>query len=255
MERKKLANKVVAPKLHEKFRLLMDRIFPDDESEAEIAQSSQDTAALSSLSGLNLIIEYEDSKGKRTQRVISCRQYLQADHKDYLKAFCHHRSAMRSFRLDRIVDVYDPLTGESLSPVEAFFAQFAPDRTQSSGLTWGLSVSRRADLVALINALVFLARSDQEYHPSERMVLERAVTSFWLRLEILSDLDCEPILEFADKVSPDSELFWVALHQLKTDPQLVEIFRRSGQQLIEVDGVVKDIEAYWAMEFEDFFRS
>lgn len=186
--------------------------------------------------------------------MISCRQYLHADDKDYLKAFCHHRSAMRSFRLDRIIDVFDPITGESLSPVQIFFSQFAPDKVQSAGLTWGLSVARRADLVAVLNALVFLARCDKEFHPSERDVLEQSITSFWLRLEIMNDLDCDAILEFADKLSPDGELFWVALHHIKSDPKLVEIFRRAAMHLIEADGVVKDVESYWALEFQDFLE-
>ena len=254
MEKDDFSQKVVRPKLHKRFKELTAEIFEDDDSENEFAAVTSEAAQLNSLSGLNLIIEYEDSRGKRSQRIISCRQYLQASGKDYLKAYCHHRSAMRSFRLDRMLDVFDPITGESLSPVEAFFAQFAADEVQKSGLTWGLSVARKADLIALLNALVFLARCDKDFHPAEREAMEQAVSSFWLRLEIAGNPDCEAILAYSDKLSPDSELFWVALHQIKTDDRLASIFRRSGQLLIEADGVVKDVEAYWAIEFSEFLN-
>ena len=252
MNKKEIVSKVVRPKLHEKFRALLGTVVDDEENDENFT-SDQGSSEVSSLSGLSLIIEYEDSKGRKSQRVISCRQYLEAGEDRYLKAFCHHRSAIRSFRLDRIVDVFDPLTGESLSPVQIFFAQFAPDIKQTSGLTWGLSVSRRADLIAVLNVLVFLARCDQEFHSVELEALEEAITRFWLRLEIRNDPDCEAILNFAQKLSPDGELFWVALHQIKNDPILVSVVRRSAKMLVEADGVVKDIEAYWTIELESFF--
>lgn len=65
MKREEIKSKVVAPKLHERFRGLLDRIFPDDASEAEFAHATKEDSDFSSLSGLNLIIEYEDSKGNR----------------------------------------------------------------------------------------------------------------------------------------------------------------------------------------------
>ncbi len=247
-----LDGKVVKPKLHERFQELVDRVFPDDDGESGFAEACEAGTDLGTISGRNLIIEYEDSKGQLTQRVISCRQMTNQGGTAYLKAFCHHRSAIRTFRLDRILDLFDPITGETLSPVQAFFAQFATDLETASGLTWGLSVGRKADLIALINALVFLARCDKEYHPKEREALERAITAFWLRLELDGDPDCEAILSHADRLSPDSELFWTAVQRISEDERLEQIFRRSMQELIVADGVIKPEEHHYSIEIESY---
>lgn len=248
MKLSEMLSRVVKPKLHERFSGI-ELAVPefDDTDDADPVDT------IETVGGLSVIIEYSDSRGNSSQRLITCRKMVVRAGKDYINAYCHHRGAPRSFRIDRITDVFDAKTGESLSPAQAFFAGFEPDKVATSGLSWGLSVGRRADLIALLNALVFIARCDKDFHSNERQSLEKALTAFWLRLEIAGDPDFEDILEYADKLAPDGETFWVAMHRFKEDPDLESIFARSSNDLIQADGVIHENEAYWSMEIADFF--
>lgn len=246
-----LLTRAVKPRLHERFGeiYLVSDEFDEDEANNEAVEIAD---AGKSLSGLALVLEYRDSRGRTSQRIVTCKQFAVQAGTEFLKAYCHQRGGPRSFRIDRIVDIFDPQTGESLSPVQAFFAQFSPDKVTRSGLTWGLSVSKRADLIALLNALIFIARCDREFHPTERSSLEHALTSFWLRLELPGDPDFEDILNYSDRLSPDGETFWLAMRRFKEEPELARIFKRQSMLLIEADGVVRQEEAYWAVEIDDF---
>lgn len=249
-----LISRVVKPRVHDRFAALLKQ--PQDAT-ADISEDYDATAVddpEQSLVGLNLVLEYEDARGNRTQRVVTCREYSIRAGRGYVHAYCHHRAALRSFRLDRIVDIFDPITGESLSPVQAFFANFSPDKVTRSGLGWGLSVSKRADLVALLNALVFVARCDREFHPAERNCLEAALTSFWMRFEIRDDPDFTEILGYADRLSPDGETLWIAMHRFREEPILASIFARHARLLIEADGIIRREEAYWSVEIDEFFN-
>lgn len=252
MKLAELLNRAVKPKLHERFGKLEIEVLELEESSVEAPDDKSDPE-LSSLSGLSLIIEYENAKGEMSQRAITCQQLSVRAGKEYLKAYCHQKKAQRTFRVDRFLDIFDAETGESLSPVQAFFAQFSPDKVTKSGLSWGLSVGRRADLIGFLNALIFLARCDKDYHPAERETLEQALTGFWLRLEIAGNPDFEDILSYADKLAPDGEVFWIAMHRFREDPVLESLFKRYSHILIEADGIVQREEAYWSLEIADFF--
>ena len=187
--------------------------------------------------------------------MITCRKLSVRAGKQYLNAYCHHRGAPRSFKVERISEVFDASTGECLSPAQAFFANFEPDSVSKSGLSWGLSVGRRADLIAVLNALVFIARCDKDFHPSERESIEAALTSFWMRLEIMGDPDFEDILSYTDKLAPDGETFWIAMHRFKEDRILADVFRKHANMLIQADGVIHETESYWSIEIDDFLSA
>lgn len=248
MKLREMLTRAVRPRVHERFEQIELSVpeFDEDEEADKLEE-------IEKVGGLSVIIEYTDSKGATSQRLITCRNLSVRAGKDYINAYCHNRKAPRSFRIDRIKNIFDSKTGECLSPAQAFFANFEPDKNARSGLTWGLSVGRRADLIALLNALVFVARSDKEFHPSEREVLEQSLASFWLRLEIAGDPDFDDILDYADRLAPDGETFWVAMHRFKEDPTLSEIFSRQANLLIQADGIIHKTEAYWSIEIADFF--
>lgn len=246
-----MIGRVVRPKLNTQFDNLSNvAIVEDDDT---IDDHLDESTEISSLSGLALIVEYQDSRGQRSQRLITCKKYEVRAGTPYITAFCHHRNAVRQFRLDRIGDIFDPSSGESLSPVQAFFAQFQPDMVTKSGLTWGLSVGRKADLIALLNGLVFIARCDKEFHHAEQRTLETAVTAFWLRLDVLSDPPIDDILHYAERLAPDGETFWLAMQRFNEDKRLAKVFRTQAQQLIQADGVIRPEETYWAIEIDEFF--
>lgn len=58
------------------------------------------------------LIHYEDAKGNVSEREINVRAITDKNGVTYLKAYCHARRAMRTFRLDRVVEVIDLGTGE-----------------------------------------------------------------------------------------------------------------------------------------------
>jgi hypothetical protein len=249
MKLSEMLSRAVKPRLDNRFQEVGLRIPEFDEDD----QFSEPITSIENVGGLSVVIEYLDSKGQASQRLITCRKLMVRAGKEYINAYCHHRNSPRSFRVDRIKDIFDATTGESLSPAQAFFATFEPDETSSSGLSWGLSVGRRADLIALLNALTFIARCDKDFHPAERESVEKALTSFWLRLEILGDPDFDDVLRYADRLAPDGETFWVAMHRMKEDPVLADIFIRHANLLIQADGVIHEAEAYWSVEIADFF--
>lgn len=251
MRLRELINRAVKPRLSDRFGELRVELEDDPNITEDDVQFDENEETVS-IAGLSLVLEYENSKRELSQRLVTCRQFSINAGKSYLKAYCHHRTALRTFRLDRVKDVFDAKTGESLSPVQAFFAQFSPDKMTKSGLTWGLSVGQRADLVALLNALVFLARCDREFHPSEAQCLESALTSFWIRMEILGNPDFTEILDYADRLAPDGETFWIAMHRFRENDVLARVFRAQAQALIEADGVIREEEAYWSLEIEEF---
>ncbi len=251
MSLRNFVGRVVRPKIHSRFGELLSIEIGDDDLADEFDGSTADDAK-QGLSGLSLVIEYQNSKGEVSQRVVTCRNLQLRASKQYIQAFCHHRNGLRTFRLDRIAEIFDPITGESLSPVQTFFAQFSPDRVTKSGLSWNLSVSRRADLLGMLNALVFLARCDREFHPFETQSLEQAVTKFWLEFDLTAECEIDDIIAYAERLAPDGETFWIAMHRFREEPILGRVFRRAAHHLIAADGVVRPEESYWSIEIDDF---
>lgn len=211
-------------------------------------------ADIISVSGLPFIITYQASKGEQTQRLITCQRIDRNADILYLWAFCHHRQAVRQFRLDRIIEIADGTTGELLDPPLVFFAQFEVDRSQKSKPGWGLNVRQRADFVAVLNALVFMARCDREYHPLERQAIEDCVARYWLRFEAPGDPDLDAILTHADRLAPDAETFFVSLNRCAADPRLVRLLKESAGHIIDADGIHAAHELYWGAKIDEFFR-
>lgn len=254
MRLRDLLMRAVKPRLHSKFGQITLSAYAEDEDQA-IGLLSEPSYELTSVSGLPLLIHYRGTDGQESQRLITCKSISDRVGTRYLTAYCHARNAVRSFRLDRIVDLFDPSTGEALGGVQDYFDQFKSDRIAESGLSWGLSVNRRADMVALLNALVFLARCDRDYHPAEHAVLEQALTGFWLKLELPGDPDFDDILQYARKLSPDGETFWLAMNRFRGDARLASLFKSNACLLVEADHVVRQEEAYWLLEIQDFLES
>ncbi|HEX7743304.1 MAG TPA: WYL domain-containing protein, partial [Sphingobium sp.] len=193
--------------------------------------------------------------GEITQRLVTCQRLDRAADTLYLWAFCHHRAAVRQFRVDRIVDIADAETGELLGSPIAFFAQFEVDRSQRSQPGWGLNVRQRADFVAILNALIFMARCDREYHPFERQALEDCISRYWLRFEAPGEPDVEAILLHADRLAPDAETFFVSLNRCAANPRLVRLLKESAAEIIDADGVHAVHEVYWGSKIDEFFKN
>lgn len=254
MELEKLSKMVVKPRLNDRFKSLPNLSVNEDIEEFDSSLDAPDVE-LKTVAGLPCVILYKDSKGNLSQRLISCKRLAIKADKKYLDAYCHQVKAFRTFRIDRIFEIFDAQTGESLTPAESYFSQFGIDEKTKSGLSWGLSVQERTGLIAFLNALIFIARCDKEYHPLERHSLENAIVGYWLRQELKGEPDCDAIINYADRLSPDGETFWTALHNIKRHRSIVSHFKRSAGDIIEADGFLSREENYWAVEIEQFFSS
>jgi hypothetical protein len=227
----------------------------DDEQRHQEANSPAWQSEISSVSGLPFILSYKDSKGSVTQRLVTCQRLDSSAETLYLWGFCHSRTAVRQFRVDRIVEITDAQTGEILDSPLVFFSQFQVERTQRSKPGWGLSVRQRADFAALLNALMFMARCDRDYHPLEREALEECVARYWIRFEAPGDPDMEAILAHTDRLAPDAETFFVSLNRCAAEPRLVRLLKESAAQIIDADGIHAAHEMYWGAKIDEFFKN
>lgn len=213
---------------------------PDEEDEppAEVVPEM-------SIAGHSCIITYLDSRGRSSIRQLTCTRLEDMQGVPYLFAWCLHRQAHRRFRLDRISEVSDAVSGETLGDGPDYFARFGQWHVQDSPLNWGLSPKLYADLRAGLIVLMFLARCDKQLHDAELEVVEQLATAFWLRCETLADLPLHDIVNAADRLAPDSEAFFVALERAKQSPMLARIIAPYMEKVIVADGRVDARELHW----------
>lgn len=208
----------------------------------------------SAIGGYHCIIAYQGAKGGLAHRRITCRTLERGGEREYLKAFCHERNAPRKFRCDRIDEVIDVESGEVLTAQE-FIVQFKYDDVRSTRMEWGLNLHQRADLFSGLNALVFMARCDGNWHPLEENVLEKFITAFWIRREIEADLPLGQILQRARRLRPDAEAFFMALARCEKDRGLARLVQRHIQEVMDADGVHHDAEMFWGEKVDRFFAA
>jgi hypothetical protein len=245
-----IKGKFVRPSVHERFQL-----GPDEESTDESESFGGNLPEIETISGVALILDYSDAKGRLSQRLVTCTRIENNAGIEYLRAFCHKREAIRAFRIDRILSVFDPATGECLNPVKGYFDRFSTAVETDSPYGWGLGVQRRADLVALLNALVFIARCDREFHPFEFSTIEDFVTKFWLRMEIRGEPACDAIAAYVERLAPDAETFWVAMHRIAKEQRLERLLKEGARGVIEADGRQTPEEFFWGSKIDAFFQS
>lgn len=246
-----IRGRAVRPVLSSSFHLSDD--FEDETAEGHRENELPVWAdGIEPISGFACVIAYVDSRGRATQRLITCQRKERCGTEIYIWAWCHARESVRQFRLSRIEEVFDAQTGELLDRPGDFFDQFKVDRSQRSGPGWGLSVQLRADLTALLNVLVFMARCDRQYHPLERASLEDVIARFWLRFEAAGEPDCDAILSYSDRLAPDAETFYVALERCVGKPLLIRLLRESVRAMVDADGRLAPEEVYWGSRIDEY---
>ncbi|MBV7408185.1 WYL domain-containing protein [Maritimibacter sp. DP1N21-5] len=129
------------------------------------------------------MIEYRDSKGQVTRRHVTMRTIEEYDGNHILRAYCHERKAMRSFRTDRVICLIDQ-DGE-IEDATSWFADILEDTdfqittkpysdiaaTRKSAVPAAPSISPytvlRRDLTPALDILIAAARSDDILHEGE----------------------------------------------------------------------------------------
>jgi hypothetical protein len=200
------------------------------------------------ISAFACIIDYAGES-----RLITCRRYDVIGPIGYVGAICHSAGGYRQFRCDRIETVSDASTGETLGD-GSYFSRFAMNSQREVVPAWGLSPSRRATLVAGLNAMAFMARCDGHWHELETEVVERFVCSMWLRKEWEGDPPMSEIVAHARRLAPDAETFMKSLRCYANSTTSTQILKRMVSDLIAADGVICADEMNWGGELEAFFR-
>lgn len=197
------------------------------------------------ISGYACIIDYVDGFDEESSRRITCHRVERERSHFYVAAYCHERSAPRRFRIDRIREVIDLHTGEACADAAEFFGRFRLDRESDALRNWGLSVQSRGDFAAALNALVFMGRCDMEWHPLEREAVEAFISSYWIRRELTFDPPVQEILDYADRLAPDAEAFFVALERCGRNRHLGPIIQQHLRSVVDADGVLRPEEVRW----------
>ena len=117
---------------------------------------------------LNLLvqIDYVDSMGNESTRPITIKQAsLSINNEYYLKAYCHEKKAMRTFKLSRIENMVDIETGEAIEDIGNYFLE----RFNDSPV--GIITKVLQDLEPQLLILVYMARADGYLRKKERKII------------------------------------------------------------------------------------
>lgn len=198
------------------------------------------------IDGVSIGILYRDASGTPSTRTIRCRDALRDGDLIYVRAWCLHRQDWRTFRLDRIVEVYDYSTGELLGRAAPFFSQLL-----------GINL---ADPIVEVQAplhfrdggrvLLFVAMHDGELHPAEMRVIVDFATR---RLQRLAPNVAAPGMAarlWMGNQVPTRNAALAALRKVaKDDDYAAEVADRMIDVML-ADGTITDaeMEAAWAIQ-------
>lgn len=197
------------------------------------------------IDGVSIGILYRDASGTPSTRTIRCRQALRDGDLIYIHAWCLHRQDWRTFRVDRIVEVYDYTTGELLGRAAPFFSQL---------LGVDLADPQTAAMLPIHfrdggRVLLYIAMEDGELHPAEmKVVVDFAVR----RLRKISGKSQQPDrlarLWMGNQV-PTRRSALAALRTVAKDDEYAADVADTMIEVMLADGEVKDeeMEAAWAI--------
>jgi len=71
-------------------------------------------------STVRLCIAYEDGKHQKSKRVITVHRFRETETGMILSAFCHQRLTTLTFRVDRILEAWNPENGDEITGIESY---------------------------------------------------------------------------------------------------------------------------------------
>ena len=222
--------------------ITFEEIGPDEEVE--------EPSGPQPIAGLICRIDYTNAKGEASHRVIQCRSLKVQDRVAMVGAICVASHAFKHFRCDRINEVFDALTGETLGD-GSFFKQFIVGEYKESKSNWNTKSQRKSLIVAGLNVLSFMARCDGRWHPLEEAVIEDFVCALWLKKGWENSPPMAEVLAHARRLAPDGQVFRSAIRQYAHSNGSAQILSRFVQRIIAADGVICDEEHRWATEFAE----
>jgi hypothetical protein len=191
----------------------------------------------SRVAGRELYLIYEAADGDETERTITIRHIAERpDGRHLIHAFCHERKAPRAFRADRVVECFDPVTGEEID---------FPDLL--AGMMRRAWQVDRADLEDFVRVLVFMAYCDGRVALEEVGAIDDWIARFVLRMDG-TDADFDQAQRFARVAAIEGIDFLMALRRLTTAHNATQLCRltiQAVQDVMEADFEVADAELGW----------
>lgn len=190
---------------------------------------------------------YQDAKNALSGRCVTLRNLLHEVTDVRLTAFCHMRSAMRTFMASRVVEATDLATGEVHDNGLSFFREHPLLRM----MTADDAAEKSPELLALqdcrdeIIILSFVGASDGDFDEDEQ---EQIVRHVMLRSD--EALDEATIRRRVRAFVPDERAFDRALNRLCAGEGHPAALMRSMRRVIDADGEVDPEEVAFASEVQ-----
>jgi hypothetical protein len=117
-------------------------------------------------------IEYVNTEGIGSRRVIDVRKFVTNLSDGYVQAFCHERKMVRTFKYQSIMGLVDLETGEVVEP--SLFRRRLQERYEEAP-------ERQMDffireMKPIVDVLVYIAYCDGKYAPSEQRYIAQWLT-------------------------------------------------------------------------------
>lgn len=183
--------------------------------------------------GQAFVIVYQDEKKEVSQRRVIGRSCYELHENIMFQAKCLERQATRTFRVDRIKELYCGVTGELLDPISDFISP--SEIRESSGAKYSNPIR------SAIRVLMTLARADGYVHPKELEILDRFISL--AKAHAGPSVNVTALRKYAERLAPDFEGFLDAAEvAFKGKHQFAFEFIECARLLVKADGVVTDEE-------------
>lgn len=215
----------------------------------------KDLDALGYAEGQTFGIVYEDSKGNQTERYITVWDIQRSNDSLLLVGKCNLRKRTRSFRVDRIVEVYD-VDGEIFEPIEFLQETFGLNSSDLDGYEGSQFSSfnkMRVHLLPEASLFAALALADGHFCNDEIEIGVRSLNQFIEKAGGLLDAQGIKSLErYFKRLRPSENEIELALHRLENLPPERKVrFLKDAKKVVMADGKVHDAEAQLLSEFSE----
>lgn len=205
-------------------------------------QDWDDGVVAEDIDGLVMAIEYIDTDGGLSSRMITCRA-IKPEPPGYLRAYCHLRDSYCTFRIDKIKEIREIESSEILQGKEiltflAPYIDFAVEKKKAEAQR-----TLQREVGPAVRVLVYLAASDGHIHGTERRVILDYVA-----MEAKRILPDQPFDEIAtgrwiDHLKPSSSAAWNSVIRLADDDDQFSEFAKTMIELVQADGKIDADEA------------
>ncbi len=199
--------------------------------------------------GTSVFLSYKDEDGKISNRRVSiCRVSNSKGGNVILSCYCYEAKEPRTFRLDRIIEVVDPETGEIISDHHEILEKFALiARHRLDDPEYATTRALRENRHAL-NVLVFLGRCDGRLHFSEIDVIFHYLMDVCFEYQI----DDEKVRRHINRIYPSVDVYLNSVRKVwdQGKDRYSKVVRYACE-MIDADEIVNDDEFKFIQDLKE----